>query len=82
MPSDSAATLAASSEVNGTTPELDVSKRDAADGDADAGEPPSKKARLEEQSETNQPDHSDRDRGIAPIKAEYASTLAFSRIEV
>ncbi|KAJ5578501.1 tRNA-dihydrouridine(47) synthase [Penicillium hispanicum] len=71
MPSDSATTLAASSEAHGTTPEIDISKRDAADGGANAGEPPSKKARLEEQSETNRTDRPANERGIAPIKAEF-----------
>ena len=61
------------SEASVAAPDMDVSKRDVASGDAGAAgvdEPPSKKARVEEPTKPVAQDM--RDRGIAPIKAEYA----------
>ncbi|OQE02910.1 hypothetical protein PENVUL_c037G07881 [Penicillium vulpinum] len=59
------------SEVSVAVPDMEVPKRDATNdsGAAGADEPPSKKARLDEPSKPAQVDM--RDRGIAPIKAEY-----------
>ncbi|CAG7998110.1 unnamed protein product [Penicillium olsonii] len=54
-------------EVGAAAPDMDVSKRDAA-GDAATSEPPAKKARVEEPNSIAQ---DMRDRGIAPVKAEY-----------
>ncbi|KAI3225055.1 hypothetical protein DTO012A9_9599 [Penicillium roqueforti] len=57
--------------ANVATPDSEIPKRDAANdpGAADVEEPPAKKARLDEPSKPAQVDM--RDRGIAPIKAEY-----------
>lgn len=64
--------------ANNGTPEVDVTKRDAANGlSPGAEEPPSKKVRLEESSQPDRQDRSSRDRGIAPIKAEYGARLLF-----
>lgn len=50
--------------------EADVTKRDAANGSPAAEEPPSKKARFNENEEPEDERASLRNRGIAPIKAE------------
>lgn len=60
------------SEASVAAPIMEAPKRDAANDDVGAAgteEPPSKKARLEETSTPVEQDM--RDRGIAPIKAEY-----------
>lgn len=67
---DPAAAPAPPSEVQNTPSEVDVTKRDAANGVSNADEPPSKKARLDETLENTEQDP--RSKGIAPIKAEYA----------
>lgn len=58
-------------EASNAAPIIEVPKRDTANGSgaADMEEPPAKKARLDEPSKPAQVDM--RDRGIAPIKAEY-----------
>lgn len=66
---DPTAAPAPSSDVQNTPSEVDVTKRDAANGVSNADEPPSKKARLDETSENTEQDL--RSKGIAPIKAEY-----------
>lgn len=50
-------------------------KRNAAIDGSGAEEPLFKKARLKEPSEQNGHDHLAREKGIAPIKAEYGSVL-------
>lgn len=50
--------------------EAEVAKRDAANGSPAAEEPPSKKARFNENEEPEDERASLRNRGIAPIKAE------------
>ena len=58
-------------EASVAAPDMEVPKRDAANDSSATGvdEPPAKKARLDEPSK---PAHVDmRDRGMAPIKAEY-----------
>lgn len=58
-------------EASIAAPDMEVPKRDAANDSGAAGvdEPPAKKARLDEPSK---PAHVDmRDKGMAPIKAEY-----------
>lgn len=67
--------------ANVATPDNEIPKRDAANdpGAADVEEPPAKKARLDEPSKPAQVDM--RDRGIAPIKAEYVQ-LPFNDYEV
>ena len=59
------------------TSEVDV-KRNASNSDVAVEEPPSKKARLEDYSETRGKDGPVRGRGIAPIKAEYDINLRVS----
>lgn len=59
-------------EAGAPAPDMDVSKRDA--GDAAVEEPPAKKARVEEPTEPVAQDS--RDKGIAPIKAEYVQCLS------
>lgn len=55
-------------EASVAAPDMEVPKRDAAN-DSGVDEPPAKKARLDEPSK---PAHVDmRDKGMAPIKAEY-----------
>lgn len=66
------------SEATATAPEVDVIKRDVPNGDSGPGEPPSKKARLEDSSETNGQDRPPREKGVAPMKAEYASVPDFA----
>ncbi|KAJ5753257.1 tRNA dihydrouridine synthase [Penicillium odoratum] len=56
------------SKATNAVPEPDVSTRDRDVGSGD--EPPAKKARLEGTDSDNKPLDA-RDRGIAPIKAEY-----------
>lgn len=58
-------------EASNAVPETDATKRDATNGDSGTQEPPPKKTRLEEPSDTNGGEKSSRDKGIAPIKAEY-----------
>lgn len=60
-------------EASATVPDMDVSKRDAV-GDTAVEEPPAKKARVEEPTEPVAQDS--RDKGIAPIKAEYVERLS------
>jgi tRNA-dihydrouridine synthase 3 len=63
-------------EASAPAPNMDVSKRDAANGDAGAAgvdEPPAKKARVEEPTKPIGQDS--RDKGMAPIKAEYVQFL-------
>jgi tRNA-dihydrouridine synthase 3 len=64
-------TKAQAPEASVAVPDMEVPKRDAAtdSGAAGADEPPSKKARLDEPSKPARVDM--RDRGMAPIKAEY-----------
>jgi tRNA-dihydrouridine synthase 3 len=50
-------------------PEVEAQKRDASDNAAAVEEPPAKKARIEENPNADKQDM--RDRGVAPIKAEY-----------
>lgn len=67
-------------EASVAAPDMEVPKRDAANDSSAAGvdEPPAKKARLDEPSK---PAHVDmRDRGMAPIKAEYVRLLLKDRI--
>lgn len=52
-----------------SVPEVEAQKRDANDNSAAVEEPPAKKARLEENPNSDRQDM--RDRGVAPIKAEY-----------
>ncbi|KAF4762404.1 hypothetical protein N7455_003320 [Penicillium solitum] len=58
-------------EASVAAPDMEVPKRDAANDSGAAGvdEPPAKKARLDEPSKPARVDM--RDRGMAPIKAEY-----------
>lgn len=58
-------------EASVAAPNIEVPKRDAANDSGAAGveEPPAKKARLDEPSKPAQVDM--RDKGIAPVKAEY-----------
>lgn len=54
--------------------EMNVTKREADNGGSaveNIEQPPSKKARMGEPSETNEQEIPARDRGIAPVKAEY-----------
>lgn len=64
-------TKAQAPEASVAAPDMEVPKRDAASDSGAAGveEPPAKKARLDEPSKPTQVDM--RDRGIAPVKAEY-----------
>ncbi|KAJ5167258.1 tRNA-dihydrouridine(47) synthase [Penicillium canariense] len=72
MPSmDLTGPQSAALETNRAPSEVDVIKRDAADGSPAVGEPPSKKVRLDEPSELNDEHIDTRNRGIAPIKSEY-----------
>ncbi|OQE89717.1 hypothetical protein PENNAL_c0013G08137 [Penicillium nalgiovense] len=59
------------SETSVAVPDMEVPKRDAANESSNPSveEPPAKKARLDEPSKPAQVDM--RDRGIAPVKAEY-----------
>ncbi|CAG8893766.1 unnamed protein product [Penicillium egyptiacum] len=61
-------TKAQVSEISVAVPDMEVPKRDAANESGGPGveEPPAKKARLDEPSQVDM-----RDRGIAPVKAEY-----------
>ncbi|KAJ5089328.1 tRNA-dihydrouridine(47) synthase [Penicillium argentinense] len=62
------------SKADPTLAEVDATKRDASDsvaGVESTEEPPSKKARLDETPEMKEKQQDARDRGIAPIKAEY-----------
>lgn len=60
------------SEATIAPPEVDANKRDAVNSGSGVEEPPAKKARVEESSESNGQSRPLRERGIAPIKAEYA----------
>lgn len=57
--------------------EVDASKRDAVNGGSGTEEPPAKKARVEDSSESNGPSRPTRDKGVAPIKAEYVRLTHF-----
>ncbi|OQE23403.1 hypothetical protein PENFLA_c011G08627 [Penicillium flavigenum] len=59
------------SETSVAVPDMEVPKRDATNESSHSSveEPPAKKARLDEPSKSSQVDM--RDRGIAPVKAEY-----------
>ncbi|KAJ5544353.1 tRNA-dihydrouridine(47) synthase [Penicillium frequentans] len=57
-------------EANNAAPEADISARDR-DVGSGSDEPPAKKARLEGTSDSENIVRDARDRGIAPIKAEY-----------
>ncbi|KAJ5332793.1 hypothetical protein MYU51_009063 [Penicillium brevicompactum] len=60
------------SEASPAVPQVDLPKREAAGDVAAVSEPPAKKARVEEPTESTEPIAKDmRDRGIAPVKAEY-----------
>lgn len=63
--------MPAMSEEPATAPVIDT-KQDPANGGSDFDEPPSKKAKLENSSETKGQERPLRDSGTAPIKAEYA----------
>jgi hypothetical protein len=52
-----------------SVPDVEAQKRDANDNSAAMEEPPAKKARLEDAPNSDRQDM--RDRGVAPIKAEY-----------
>ena len=52
-----------------SVPDVEAQKRDVNDNYAAVEEPPAKKARLEENPNSDRQDM--RDRGVAPIKAEY-----------
>lgn len=69
------------SETSVAVPDMEVPKRDAANESSNPSveEPPAKKARLDEPSKPAQVDM--RDRGIAPVKAEYVwLSLNYRRI--
>lgn len=59
--------------------EVDVTKREVSNGSPGPEEPPSKKARMEDSSGLNGQDRLPREKGVAPIKAEYASTQRLAR---
>ncbi|OKP06248.1 tRNA-dihydrouridine(47) synthase [NAD(P)(+)] [Penicillium subrubescens] len=61
----------ATAETTQAPSEVDLPKRDAANGSPAAEEPPSKKARIDEPEKSEDERDSRRNRGIAPIKAEY-----------
>lgn len=71
MPSMDSTVPQAPPEASNAIPETDATKRDTTYNDSGAQEPPPKKTRLEEPSDTNGDQRSSRDKGIAPIKAEY-----------
>lgn len=59
-------------EPSAAAPPVDIPKRDAAGDVAATSEPPAKKARVEEPTDSTEPIAKDmRDRGIAPVKSEY-----------
>ncbi|KAJ5711826.1 tRNA-dihydrouridine(47) synthase [Penicillium malachiteum] len=58
-------------EATTVTPEAHVPSRDIGDVGSGTEEPPSKKVRLEEPSASDESGRVPRERGIAPIKAEY-----------
>lgn len=60
------------SEANNATPEAHIPARDR-DVGSGSDEPPAKKARLQETSDSEKIVRDARDRGIAPIKAEYVT---------
>lgn len=66
-------------EASVAAPGMEVPKRDAANDSGATGvdEPPAKKARLDEPSKPAPVDM--RDRGMAPIKAEYVRLLPEDR---
>lgn len=72
---DSATAQPQPSEVNDppVNPETTTSKHDASDATTapDTEEPPSKKVRLEDDSERTDDRDAPRRRGVAPVKAEY-----------
>ena len=78
MPSMDSTVPQAPPEASNAVPDTDATKRDATNGDSGAQEPPPKKTRLEEPSDTNGGEKSSRDKGIAPIKAEYDLPLLFT----
>jgi hypothetical protein len=67
---DSTVPQSATAETTQAPSEVDVPKRDAANGSPAAEEPPSKKARIDEPEKSEDERDSRRNRGIAPIKAE------------
>lgn len=69
------------SEASPAVPQVDLPKREAAGDVAAVSEPPAKKARVEEPTESTEPIAKDmRDRGIAPVKAEYVAITSIIRI--
>lgn len=62
-----------SGEATIAASEVDVTKREVSNGSPGPEEPPSKKARMEDSSGLNGQDRPQREKGVAPIKAEYAS---------
>lgn len=65
------------SEATIAPPEVDDGKRDAVNGGSGVEEPPAKKARVEEPSESNGQSRPSREKGVAPIKAEYVCLTLF-----
>lgn len=58
-------------EATTSPSEVENSKRDVVNGGSGVEEPPSKKARVDELLETNGQSRPSREKGVAPIKAEY-----------